>query len=149
RRVPFDSLPQLLNPAGGYIHNENDSPHFTNLNEVMPHAFGFPVEEPRLRLRSQHAVELLHNERVFSLEDVVEAKHSMRMLLADRVKDDLLAAVRASERETDVARAIEFLAAWDNTAAHESRGGVLFATWWDRYRSLVNSDSLYEADWSE
>src|SRR5690606_31012961 len=35
RRAPFDSLPQLLNPPGGYIHNENDSPHFTNLNAII------------------------------------------------------------------------------------------------------------------
>lgn len=145
----FDAMPQHHNPPGGYVHNENDSPHYANLNAILPHTFPFHVEPPRFRLRSQHGAMLLHNDRVFSLEDVVEAKHSMRMLLADRVKDDLVAAVRASEPETDVARAIEFLAAWDNTAAHESRGGVLFATWWDRYRSLVNSDSLHEADWSE
>ncbi|HEX3144742.1 MAG TPA: penicillin acylase family protein, partial [Pyrinomonadaceae bacterium] len=31
RYVPFESLPQVLNPKGGYIHNENDSPHFTNV----------------------------------------------------------------------------------------------------------------------
>lgn len=29
--VPFDELPQVLNPPGGYIHNENNSPHFTNV----------------------------------------------------------------------------------------------------------------------
>jgi len=145
----FDALPQHHNPPGGYVHNENDSPHYANLNAILPHTFPFHVEPPRFRLRSQHGAMLLHNDRVFSLEDVIEAKHSMRMLLADRVKDDLVAAVRASGPEGDIVRAVEFLAAWDNTAAHASRGGVLFATWWDRYRSLVNSDSLYEADWSE
>jgi hypothetical protein len=62
----------------------------------MPHAFSFEVQPPQLRLRSQHGLALLHNERVFSLEDVVEAKHSMRMLLADRVKDDLVAAEPAT-----------------------------------------------------
>src|SRR5690606_8737395 len=61
-RMPFDSLPQLLNPPGGYLHNENDSPHFANMNALIAHSFRFPVEEPRLRLRSQHAVELLDNE---------------------------------------------------------------------------------------
>ena len=29
--VPWDSLPQFLNPKGGYVHNENSSPHFTNI----------------------------------------------------------------------------------------------------------------------
>lgn len=146
RLVPFDSLPQLLNPVGGYTHNENDSPHYTNLNEVMPDSFSFEVQHPRLRLRSQHALELLHNDRVLSLEDVVATKHSMRMLLADRVKDDLIAAVRRSEPDGELLRAIALLSEWQNTAAADSRGSVLFEVWWDRYGSLV--DSAYAVPWS-
>ncbi len=148
RLVPFDSLPQLHNPPGGYIHNENDSPHYTSLSQVLPHSFRFWVEPPRLRLRSQHALQLLHNERVFTLEDVVAAKHSMRMLLADRVKPALVAAVRRSGATGATARASELLHAWDNTAARDSRGGVLFQTWWERYRALVDEDDVYEVAWS-
>ena len=148
-RLPFDSLPQLLNPAGGYIHNENDSPHFANLNAIIAHSFRFPVEEPRLRLRSQHALELLHNERVFTLEDVVAAKHSMRMLLADRVKDDLLAALRNEGLQGDTADAASLLEEWDNTAAADARGAVLFETWWNRYRQLMDGADLYAVEWSE
>lgn len=149
QRLPFDSLPQLLNPPGGYIHNENDSPHYANLNAIMEHSFRFPVEEPRLRLRSQHAIELLHNQRVFTLEDVVAAKHSMRMLLADRVKDDLLTAIRSTGAQGDIASAAALLEQWDNTAAAESRGSVLFETWWDRYRELMRGADLYAVEWSE
>jgi acyl-homoserine-lactone acylase len=122
RIAPFDSLPQLLNPPGGYVRNENDSPHFTNIRQVLPHEFDFWVEEPRLRLRSQHGVALLHNDRIFSLEDVVETKHSPRMLLADRVKDDLIAAVR---EWSPTARSPEPPTCWPNGTTpqpHESRG---------------------------
>ena len=35
RLIPFEDLPQFLNPRGGYIHNENDSPHFTNVREPI------------------------------------------------------------------------------------------------------------------
>ncbi|MBI4521341.1 MAG: penicillin acylase family protein, partial [Gemmatimonadetes bacterium] len=146
--VPFDSLPQVLNPPGGYIHNENDSPHFTNLNQILEHDFDFWVEEPRLRLRSQHAIELLHNDRIFSLEDVVAAKYSMRMLLADRVKDDLVAAVLRTSPTGGVARALELLAAWDNSVAAGSRGGVLFETWWNRYLSLMGDREPHAVPWN-
>jgi acyl-homoserine-lactone acylase len=150
RLVPFDSLPQLLNPSGGYIHNENDSPHYTNLNRILDHdAFSFWVQQPQLRLRSQHALEILHNDRVFSLEDVIAAKHSMRMLLADRVKDDLVAAVRRTAPAAEIAQAIDFLAAWDNTVAADSRGGLLFETWWTRYRSLMRGENLHAVEWSD
>ncbi|MQA92192.1 MAG: hypothetical protein GEU90_18530 [Gemmatimonas sp.] len=148
RIVPFDSLPQLLNPPGAYLHNENDSPHYANLNQILDHDFSFWVEEPRLRLRSQHALELLHNDRIFSLEDVVEAKNSMRMLLADRVKDDLVAAVRSTAPSSEVAAAVELLAAWDNRVAAESRGGVLFETWWDRYRSMLDGREPHAVPWT-
>jgi acyl-homoserine-lactone acylase len=147
RTAPFDSLPQVLNPPGGYVRNENDSPHYTNLNRVLPDSFSFWVEPPRLRLRSQHGLELLHNNRVFSLEDVVTTKHSMRMLLADRVKADLIAAVAASEPAGDIVDALALLAAWDNTVAPDSRGGVLFETWWNRYRSLVGDGDLHAVEW--
>ena len=29
--VAFDSLPQVLDPPGGYVHNENDAPYYTNM----------------------------------------------------------------------------------------------------------------------
>jgi acyl-homoserine-lactone acylase len=147
RLVPFDSLPHLLNPPGGYIHNENDSPHYTNLNAIMRHDFPFWVQEPSLRLRSQHALEILHNDRRFSLEDVVAAKHSMRMLLADRVKNDLIAAVRATAPTGEVAQALELLATWDNTAAADARGALLFETWWNRYRALTRGAEPHRVAW--
>ena len=141
RYVPFDSLPQLLNPPGGYVHNENDSPYFTNLRRILDwtrYPAYFP--EPSLRLRSQLAIALIDNKRKLSLEDVMALKHSYRMLLADRVKDDLVAAVRATSPAPKVAEAIAMLAAWDNTAAPASRGGVLFEIWWRRYTEGVNPD---------
>ncbi len=140
--VPFDALPQLLNPPGGYLRNENDPFHHTNLNAVMD-AGDFPPEypAPQLRLRSRHSLELIHNDRRFSLEEVVELKHSMGMLLADRVLDDLLTALRAALQEgwdgaapaSEVAEALRLLEGWDRTAAADARGALLFAEWWEAY----------------
>jgi len=149
RLVPFDSLPQVLNPPGGYVHSENHSPHFANMNTVLEHSFSFWVQDPQFSLRAQHALELLHNDRIFSLEDVVATKHSMRMLLADRVKDDLLGAVAGAAPTGEVARAAELLSTWQNDAAAESRGAVLFATWWERYSGLMGSAEPYAVPWSE
>jgi acyl-homoserine-lactone acylase len=137
--IPFDSLPQLLNPKGGYLHNENDPFHYTNLNEVMD-AAKFPphFSQPILRLRSQHALDLIANKKKFSLEDVVKLKYSQRMLLAERVKADLIAAVQATSPTGEVAAALKQLEAWDNTVNGESKGGVLFETWWEHYVELAN-----------
>jgi acyl-homoserine-lactone acylase len=137
RYVPFESLPQVLNPRGGYIHNENDSPHFTNVKGAIDTNNAFPnFEKPDLSLRSQLAIQLIGGDNKLSLDDVVRLKHSYRMLLADRVKTDLIDVVKAKEPTGDVAAALALLERWDNTAAPESRGAVLFEIWWAEYSGL-------------
>jgi acyl-homoserine-lactone acylase len=134
RLVDFDRLPQLLNPVGGYLHNENDPFHYTNLHQILdPSDFPPYFPEPRLTLRSQHALELIDNDRKLTLEEVVDLKHSMRMLLADRIKEDLIVAVRSSKPERNVKRAIRLIESWDNTVAAESRGAELFRAWFEHY----------------
>jgi acyl-homoserine-lactone acylase len=132
-------------------------------------------------LRSQLGASLVAGNDRLSLEDVVERKHSMRMLMADRVKDDLLAAVAiadsaalesaALQGAADAAEAVgnrlarvaaeadlpepaetpapvnvtaeelaaarDLLETWDNTAAPDSRGSVLFKVWYYRYFDLA------------
>jgi len=148
--VDFDSLPQILNPRGGYVHNENDTPWYGNMHQPLdPARWGpdFP-EDSVLDLRSQLSIELIDTKRKLSLEDVVKLKHSYRMLLADRVKSDLIAAVRASSPTGDAARALALLERWDNTSSPESRGGVLFQTWWQRYTQGARSDTMFARRWS-
>ena len=91
----LDELPQVLNPPGGYVRNENDGPWLTNLQAPLDPA-DYPVyfEAQGFRLRSQHAALLVGTDERLSLEEVVRRKHSYRMLLADRVKSDLLAGTR-------------------------------------------------------
>jgi len=147
---PWDDLPQLLNPGGGYVQNCNDPPYYTNLHEPLPrenYPANFP--EPRLRFRTQHSLELVHNDRVLSLEDVVELKHSMRMVLADRVKDELIAVARARIPSGELAAAVDLLAGWDNRAARDSRGAALFEAWAFRYFETTDAERRYRVAWSE
>ncbi len=151
RYVSFDSLPQVLNPKGGYVHNENDAPYYTNMRTPLdPAQFPSYFPAPSLRLRSQLAIDLIDNDRKMSLEEVIALKHSYRMLLADRVLPDLIAAVRANHPTGDVATAIDMMAAWDKTSAPESRGGTLFEAWWRRYvgrGGAAAADTLFAELW--
>jgi acyl-homoserine-lactone acylase len=85
---------------------------------------------------------------VLSLEDVVELKHSMEMLLADRVKDDLVRAVRESGPGGAVADAIDQVAAWDNSAGVDSRGSVLFELWAQRYLAVTDTAVQFREAWT-
>lgn len=145
--APWASLPLYLNPPGGYVQQANDTPHYINLNVQLGSDSVPPnLPEPRLRLRSQLSFDLIHGDAVLGLDDVVELKHSPRMLAAERMLDDLLSAVDASAGTDDLAAARSVLAAWDRRAAVDSRGGVLFARWLDHYRDMA--DSLYREPWS-
>ena len=149
----LDALPQLLNPPGGYVRNENDPPWLTNLRQRLVPA-DFPAyfeSDGPLGLRGQHSALLIDNDTRFSLEDVVRLKHSDRMLLADRVKDDLVAAVRTALRDgtfedddAAIANAVTTIERWNNTAAAASRGAVLFAEWWRLYTEAVEGEPFAE-----
>jgi len=151
-RVWWDHAAALfLDPVGGYIHNENDAPYYTNMRQPLdPARFPSYFPEPRLGLRSQLSISLIDSDRRLSLEDVVALKHSYRMLLAERVRDDLVAAVRATNPTGDVAGAIDLMAGWDETASPASRGGTLFEAWWRRYlgRGPRAADSAFAQPWT-
>jgi len=148
--IPFDALHLTKNPKGGYVHNENDSPHFANVRQPINLTNAYPnMEPPTLRLRSQLAVQLIDTNRKVSLEDVVKLKHDYRMLLADRVKADLLKAVAATRPTGEIAQAAQVLQRWNNTAAPDSRGGVLFDIWWSRYSQGQNEAAQFAVPWSE
>lgn len=150
RYIPFEDLPQVLNPPGGYVHNENSSPHFDNVRLPLVLTNKHPnMERPSLSLRSQLAIELIDNDEKYSLEDVVRLKHSYRALQADRVKADLLRALEATKPNGAVAAGLELLRHWDNTLSPDSRGSVLFWQWWEKYSQGHQLRDLYTAPWSE
>jgi acyl-homoserine-lactone acylase len=145
-----DDLPRLLNPPGGYVQNANNPPQFVSRRDPLDMS-GYPsyIERGALALRPQLAIELLESREKFSREDVIRLKYDTRMLLADRVKEDLLAAVAVASElwpvtDTSLARDVgaakegaRILQAWDNRVAAESRGAVLFQRFWDRFSAGV------------
>ena len=147
--ILFDELPQLHNPKGGYLHNENDPFHFTNLNEVLqPEDYPANFPQPRLRQRSQHSLSLIHNDDVLTLEEVVARKHSMKMLLADQLKEDLIKALKGAQPNEETQKAITHLENWNNSVEADSRGGVLFEEWFVHYANSMEDDELYATPWS-
>ncbi len=145
---PVSELPQLLNPKGGYVQNSNSPPYFTNLHEPLARE-DFPDHFPdnKLSLRTQHSLQIVHNKKKFSLEEVRDNKFSPGMLLADRVKDDLIKAVKKNKPNAAARDALAVLKDWDNTTKAESRGAVLFTAWWAKYSK--DNEHLYEEPWVE
>jgi acyl-homoserine-lactone acylase len=98
-------------------------------------------ERGPLALRPQLALDMLESRRLFSVDDVIALKHSTRMLLAERVKADVIEAARTTTDGTsdELASGAATLEAWDGTVAADSRGAVLFQRFWDSYSRAVAS----------
>lgn len=130
RTHTFADLPMLVNPVGGWLQNANDPPWTTTVPLVLDPAKYPSYMAPRgMAFRPQRSARLLAETGKISFDEMVARKHDTRMELADRLLDDLGAAVTA-HGDADAKAAMAVLEAWDHTADAASRGGVLFSAWW-------------------
>ncbi|HXG54607.1 MAG TPA: penicillin acylase family protein [Vicinamibacterales bacterium] len=145
----IDDFPRLLNPPGGYVQNANNPPRFVSTADPIDMSrYPAHVERGQLALRPQLSLDMLESRRTFSVDDVMRLKYSNRMLLAERIKADVIAAVRATPGAGDDARAgADALEAWDDMVSAGSRGAVLFQRFWELYTAAVRAPFL--TPWDE
>jgi len=125
----YAELPKTKNPPGGWLQNANDPP-WTSSFPMQLDADDFPAYmAPRgMGFRPQRAVRMMLEDESISFEELIEYKLSTRMELADRLLDDLYAAI--DEHGSELAReARTVLMDWDREANVESKGAALFYAW--------------------
>lgn len=126
---PYDALPKVIDPPGGWVQNSNSAPWYTTYPlQLDPDTFPPDMAPLDLSLREIRGIRMLTENPGMTFERMIELKHSSRFELADRVLDDLVAAAKASADET-AKRAAAALSAWDREATAESTGVLLFAFW--------------------
>jgi acyl-homoserine-lactone acylase len=144
---PYDELPRVVDPPSGWLQNANDPPWTTTFPAALdPGAFPTYMAPRFMHFRAQQSALLLRDDDSITFEELVTYKHSTRLRLAERLLDDLAAAVEAHGSER-ARRALEVLAAWDRTAEAESRGGVLFAAFY--HRLADGGKDPFAVPWSE
>ncbi|HKA20697.1 MAG TPA: penicillin acylase family protein [Blastocatellia bacterium] len=145
---PMVDFPSLLNPSGGYIQNCNNPPWYTSLKDrIDPTKFRSYFERSELALRPQLALEMLERQSRFSLDDVKRMKFNTKMLIADRLKPDLIKAIRATPAPSDdLRKGLAVLESWDNTASADAKGAVLFQRFVDNY--LRATKKPYAVEWN-
>jgi acyl-homoserine-lactone acylase len=133
---PVSEMPQLLNPPSGYVQNTNAAPWYTTLEEGIDRApFVSYLRSEGINWRAQFSLELLSSTPRLTLAQAMEQKFNSTLVYAQRVKGDLVAALRGrGERWRRVA---DLLEAWDDTTDADTRGAVLFEAWWAEYGKAV------------
>ena len=125
--VPFDQLPQVIDPPSGWVQNCNDSPWTSTYPMLIDPAKFAPyiAPPPSHTQRSQRSIRLLSESGKISLADLKGMKLSTRSEIADKFVDDLVTAARQSNNPKAI-EAADILAKWDRQGENTSDGTFLF-----------------------
>ncbi len=140
----YTDLPRVLDPATGWLQNANDPPWTMTFPPALQ-ASDYPAymaPPGPMYFRAQQSMQMLVESERLSLDSMIALKHSTRMVLADRVVDQLIAAAR-QQGSAIAQQAADVLDSWDRMANADSRGAVLFAAWAD----AVEFDQLFADSW--
>ena len=142
--VPFDELPQVLNPPSGFVQNANSSPFQTTLDPWNPDPDQYSVTlgiERNMTNRALRALELFGNDPSIGFEEFIGYKfdnsysrfsdppHFIEHLSQLKLPDD-----------PDLEQARDLLTGWDLRMTADSPAATIWA--FTLYRMLENDLSI-------
>lgn len=137
--LKWEELPHTINPPGGFVQNSNDPPWYSSFPKTIEQdRYPSYIAADEMEFRPQHGASFLLSKEKFSIEEVVSGKMSTRMIMADRILPDLIAAAKASG-DADAVGAAAILEKWDRESDAQSQGAVLFERWYQLYVADTNS----------
>ncbi|MCB0666641.1 MAG: acylase [Saprospiraceae bacterium] len=142
----YGDLPKVKNPAGGWLQNANDPPWTCTIPmSLNPDDFPGYMAPERMSFRPQRSARMLMEDESITFDELVNYKLSTRLEFADRILDDLFAAVDASksEKAKDAKKVLE---QWDREADADSKGTLLFYDWAGKFEAWKTSN--YTMPWS-
>jgi len=148
RTHTYDELPKVIDPATGWLQNANDPPWTTTFPlAIDPSKYPAYMAPRGMSLRAQRSADLIEADAKVTFDQMATKKMSTRMLLADRVLDDLIAASKAAGGPAAQAAAV--LEQWDRNADATSRGAVLFEAWYRRAVRSMGAGGVFAKRWNE
>ena len=142
----YDDLPKIKNPEIGWLQNANDPPWTSTIPTTLnPDDFPGYMAPQYMPFRPQRSARMLLEDESITFDELQDYKHSTRLEFADRILDDLFAAVDESDSEK-AKQAKVVLENWDRESNADSKGMLLFYNWARKFR--VNNSSNYSEKWS-
>jgi acyl-homoserine-lactone acylase len=142
----YADLPKVKNPEGGWLQNANDPPWTSTIPmSLNPDDYPGYMAPQSMPFRPQRSARMLIEDASITFDELVDYKLSTRLEFADRILDDLFAAVDASDSEM-AKQAKVVLEHWDREADADSKGMLLFYSWARKFN--VWQSSNYVTQWS-
>jgi acyl-homoserine-lactone acylase len=142
----YADLPKIKNPEVGWLQNANDPPWTSTIPvSIDPKDYPSYMAPKSMSFRPQRAARMLIEDESITFDELVAYKLSTRLEFADRILDDLFAAVDASESKK-AKEAKKVLENWDREANADSKGMLLFYSWARKFN--VGRSANYTEPWS-
>ena len=142
----YADLPKVKNPTVGWLQNANDPPWTSTIPMTLdPADFPSYMAPQSMYFRPQRSARMLIEDESITFDELVDYKLSTRLEFADRILDDLFAAVDASTSEK-AKEAKKVLENWDREADADSKGMLLFYSWARKFNVWKNAN--YTEPWS-
>lgn len=128
--MPFDQLPQVINPKSGFIHSANQSPFHITAEGSNPIKENYRIEDgfpTRMTNRADRGLELFAELEKISEQAFFDIKHDKSFSAKSRSMVFLNQAPQLdlSEGEQKYRDAQEIIASWDRNTNIENRGAAL------------------------
>lgn len=141
--IPFDHLPQEINPQSGVIFNWNNKPAPGWINYSVP-AWGIAFRISNIRNAIAHRLQSSGGKISFTEALKLAPEIGRDNYWADWLKPGLLSA--SSEAGTklspDEVQAIHYLRYWDNRFTDGSVGQTIFHAWYEQMRRDIFGELL-------
>jgi penicillin amidase/acyl-homoserine-lactone acylase len=130
--MPFDNLPQVVNPESGYIHSANQSPFYITAEGSNPVKENYRIEDgfpTRMTNRADRGLELFAELGTISEQELFDIKHDKSFSVKSRSIKFLNQALQLdfSDGEQKYRDAQQIIANWDRNTNLENRGAALSA----------------------
>lgn len=143
---PYKDLPKIKNPVQGWLQNANDPPWSATFPQLLkPKNFPPYMSPVRMGFRPQRSVRMLDEDKSITFDELVQYKHSTRVEMADRILDDLYAAIDKYGKNDLSKEAKKALQNWDRKMDVDSKGAYLFYAWASKMRYW--NRKMYSKPW--
>ncbi len=126
--LPYDDLPQMLNPASGFIQNSNSSPFQTTLGDENPNESDFSPTwgiETEMSNRALRALQLFGENEAITADDFYAIKYDMEYAPESDVAKVREMLLQNPPTGVGVDTAVSLLADWNLQATPESEGATI------------------------
>ena len=128
--MPFDKLPQIINPESGFIHSANQSPFYITAEGSNPVKENYRIEDgfpTRMTNRADRGLELFAELGTISEQEFFDIKHDKSFSTKSRSMAFLNQALELdlSDGEQKYRDAQQIIASWDRNTNLKNRGAAL------------------------